>query len=81
MSDIVSCESGWDLTAHKLTQKENSWGLVQINLKAHINITKAEAVDPIFSLQYLAQNISTGNSSMWTCTRIMGYNKPISEHA
>lgn len=46
-----------------------SFGIAQIHLSAHPDITKAQALDPKFSIDYAAQQFATGNSSMWTCAR------------
>lgn len=61
---VINCESGFKVDAHNLTPKENSWGLVQINLYAHPNITKKQAITPSFAIDYLAKNIGKVN---WTC--------------
>ena len=66
---IIKCESGFNPNAHNLTKRENSWGLVQINLLAHKNISKEDAIDPYFSIPFLAENVSKGKSSMWTCAK------------
>lgn len=70
MRAIITCESGNDPLAHKLSSKENSWGLVQINLKAHPEITRAQAIDPEFAISYLASNLST-HESWWTCAKMV----------
>ena len=67
MFKIISCESSFNPNNHTESSRENSWGLVQINLKAHPEITKEEAVDPDFALTYLAKNLSEGRGGMWTC--------------
>jgi soluble lytic murein transglycosylase-like protein len=68
-ASIISCESGNNPMAHALTEKEDSWGLVQINLKAHLHITKAQATNPEFAINFLTENIAKGNApQMWyTC--------------
>ena len=62
----IKCESGFNPTAHKLTKKENSWGLSQINLKAHPNITKAQAINKKFAIEYMAKNIAH-HTDHWSC--------------
>lgn len=64
---IVSCESSGNPYAHKLTKREDSWGLVQINLLAHPEITKEEAINPDFAVSYLASELSTNHGGMWSC--------------
>lgn len=83
MESIISCESGWNHTiqsnhvyternvpkGYKIGDREQSFGLVQIHLPAHPSITKEQAKDPEFALEFLAKNIAAGKSSMWTCAK------------
>jgi hypothetical protein len=75
--DILNCESGLNPQAEG--DKENgqftSFGISQIHLIAHPDITKAEALDYDFSIQFMAEQISKGNAQIWTCAKIMGYVK------
>ena len=63
---VIQCESRYNPNAHN-SVGENSWGLVQINLNAHPDITKEQAIDTNFAINYLVKNISEGNGKMWTC--------------
>lgn len=65
MQRIVACESGGDPNA--VGDGGQSYGLVQIHLPAHPQITKAEASDPLFSLEFLAQNLKAGAGHLWSC--------------
>lgn len=47
--------------------RENSWGLAQINLDAHPNITKAQATDPFFAADYITKEFSVDEQTQWTC--------------
>jgi hypothetical protein len=80
MSGIISCESGWNYTVqsnHRYTtnapkgytsgMREQSYGLVQIHLPAHPSISKEQATDPEFAVDFLAKNIAAGRASMWSC--------------
>ena len=81
MNSIVSCESGYNpkiQSNHRYTysrpklglkagQREQSYGLVQIHLPVHPNISKEQALDPEFSLDFLASNLAKGKGRMWTC--------------
>lgn len=72
MSDIIHCESNGDPAIqsgmiNKEGKQENSWGLVQINLDYNPSITKEEALDPEFSLDFLAHKISIGKAKLWAC--------------
>jgi len=66
MNHIIRCESGYNPEARNLNEKEDSNGLVQINLKAH-EITLEQARDIEFSLDFLARNLRDGKGFMWTC--------------
>jgi hypothetical protein len=51
---------------------EKSFGLVQIHLPAKNKwqgkiITKEQAQDPEFSIEFLAERLSKGKGKMWTC--------------
>ena len=67
MSKTISCESGWDTLNHYKTSREDSWGLVQINLYAHPEVTKEQATDAMFATEFMAKNFSLGHQKMWTC--------------
>ena len=71
MRKITKCESRYNTLAHNLTAREDSWGLVQINLKAHTNISKEQATSPDFALDFLAKNIKNGSyTQKWiTCSK------------
>lgn len=49
--------------------KENSWGVCQIDLDYHPEITKAEATDPVFCLDWSAQQWSAGHAASWSAWR------------
>ena len=84
MEQIITCESNWNTTLqsrHRYTkdrpregvkkgERELSFGLVQIHLPAHPNITKEQATDPEFAIDFLAKNIAKGKASMWTCYKL-----------
>ena len=66
--NVIKCESGFNPNARHTDEKEDSVGLVQINLKAH-DIEIEQAKDIEFSLDFLARNIKDGKGYMWTCFR------------
>lgn len=74
----ITCESNWNpkiQSAHvKNGVREDSWGLVQIHLPSHKNITKEQALDPEFSIRFLVDNFASGDAKLWTCWRNY-YNK------
>jgi hypothetical protein len=81
MVAIIGCESNWKHTVqsnHVYTAKnvpkgysvgdrEQSFGLVQIHLPAHPTVSKDQAIDPEFAIDFLAKNLKAGKASMWTC--------------
>lgn len=48
---------------------DRSFGVAQVYLPAHPEITKAEALDPDFALDWSAREFSEGHQNMWTCYR------------
>lgn len=48
-------------------QREKSYGLVQIHLPDNHSISYAEATDPDFALNFLAQKLSEGKGHLWSC--------------
>ena len=77
MIDIIQCESKFIVDVqsfhiNKDGEQEDSWGLSQIHLPSHPNITKEQAIDPEFAIEFLAKNLSLENAWMWTCWRIIG---------
>jgi hypothetical protein len=61
------CESSFDKIA--VGDKGKSFGLWQIHLPAHPDITKEQAFDPVFSTEWTAQEFSKGHQKQWTCWR------------
>ena len=47
-----------------------SWGVVMIHLPDHPDITKEQALDPNFSVDFLAKSIRIGRGNWWTCFRL-----------
>lgn len=53
--------------------REQSYGLVQIHLPSHPDITYDQATDVDWSLNWMAKEFSKGNQWMWSCyTKIYG---------
>lgn len=69
----ATCESNLNPKATNSTPREYSVGIAQINLKAHKNITEAQARDVEFAASFMAENFSKGKQSMWSCwTKLYG---------
>lgn len=65
---VIGCESLWDSSA--VGDSGSSIGLVQIHLPAHPDITKEEALDPLFSIQWMAIQWKLGRQNAWSCYKI-----------
>lgn len=72
---VIQCESGGDPKAKgdfsEKLQEYTSFGLVQIHLPAHPDITRAQAEDPEFAMAYLEKEVKAGRGNQWTCWRKM----------
>lgn len=53
----------------KAGEQEKSFGLVAIHLPDHPNVTKEQATNVEFALNFLGENLAKGKGSMWTCWR------------
>lgn len=63
----LTCESKLDPSA--VGDYGTSFGIAQIHLPAHEDITKAEALDPQWSIDWAAEQFAEGNQRIWTCYR------------
>ncbi len=53
----------------KAGEQEKSFGLAAIHLPDHPEVSKEQAVDASFAIDFLAKNLKVGKGSMWTCYR------------
>jgi len=67
LKTIIACESQYNVYA--LGDAGHSRGLVQIYDSYHPKITHAQAYDPEFSINFLADQLLLGKGNMWTCYR------------
>lgn len=51
--------------------REESYGVCQINLPSHPEVSKDEAMDPAFCIEWTAAQFAAGNASMWTEWRLL----------
>lgn len=70
----IECESSFQTSEQSQVKvptgpngREDSWGIVQINLPWHPEITKEQALDPDFSINYMAKQFALGHQSWWSC--------------
>lgn len=64
---IANCESG--INPKAIGDHGWSYGIWQIYLKAHPNITKAQAQDPEWSTRWALTHMKQGHWNMWSCNR------------
>ncbi len=63
----IKCESRFKPNA---VSKTRDFGIAQIHLVSH-KVTKAQALDPIYSLDWAAKKFSEGHAKWWSCYRII----------
>lgn len=68
MHRVIKCESTYNPKA--IGDGGKSHGLVQIHLPSHPKVTKVQARNPEFAIDFLAKNLAKGKGRMWTCYRI-----------
>lgn len=61
------CESRFNPNA--IGDHGNSYGIAQIHLPSHPDITKTQALDPRFAIEWTSQQFKAGRAYMWTCHR------------
>lgn len=77
MERTIKCESNASTTRQSEhldptgpNGREDSWGLVQIHLPSHPTITREQAIDPDFAIDFMAKHFAKGEAvrdQMWTC--------------
>lgn len=65
MTNVIKCESGFNPKA--VGDGGNSRGLSQIHRPSHPTITDEQAFDEDFAIEFMASEMSKGNSWMWSC--------------
>ena len=79
--ETIKCESNFipDVQSrHRYADgtREQSFGLVQIHLPSHPYVTKEQANDPEFAIDFILDAWQSGQQRMWTCARMLGYTTP-----
>ncbi len=69
MRKVIYCESRFNPNA--VGDNGNSYGLVQIFLRYHPQVTKAQALDPVFATEFLAAKLAKNQGYLWTCYRAL----------
>lgn len=65
----LRCESGFKGDA--IGDYGTSYGVSQIHLPAHKDISKEEALNPFFAIDWAAYQFSQGNQNMWSCYKLL----------
>lgn len=72
--NTLKCESaGWQNKQSQVLHPagpnglEDSWGVAQIHLPDHPEITKEEALDPTVAVPWAAEMFREGNAHLFTC--------------
>lgn len=65
----LDCESRFNPDA--VGDKGTSFGIAQIHLPAHPDVSRETALDGLWSIDWAAQQFSEGNARIWTCYRII----------
>lgn len=65
MERVIDCESGWKPWV--VGDQGTSYGLVQIHLPAHPWVDEEMALDPVFSLEFMAGEWAAGRQWQWSC--------------
>jgi len=75
MHSVIECESNYQTGVQSYHVKngvrEESYGIVQIHLPSHPHITKEQALDPEFSIEFMAKHMAEGGAWMWSCYNML----------
>lgn len=65
----LKCES--KLNPKAIGDHGKSFGVAQIHLPSHPTITKKQALDPVFAVNWSAKMFSQGKANLWSCYRAL----------
>jgi len=51
--------------------REQSYGLAQIHLPSHPEISYEEAINPDYAVKYIASQLSKGKGKQWSCYNLI----------
>jgi hypothetical protein len=51
--------------------REDSWGYAQIHLPSNPTITREQALDPAFAIDFAASEFAAGHMRAWSCYRLL----------
>lgn len=67
-TQVIACESNWD--AHALGDYGTSYGLVQIHNPVERGISIAQADNPTWAINWMANEWEQGQEYQWSCYSI-----------
>lgn len=76
LSALFGRESGYNPKAKNINKRETSYGLAQINLLAHPNVTRQQAEDPNFAIDFAAKRLASMIQKYGLYEGIQAYNTP-----
>jgi Transglycosylase SLT domain len=77
--DTLYCESHFNAgSIHRHDGKGDSVGTAQINSHYHPEISRSEALDPIWSIEWAAQQFAAGRQKEWSCYGDTSYERATS---
>lgn len=65
----LACESKFNPAS--VGDHGTSFGVAQIHLPAHPEITKTQALDPLWAIDWTAKEFALGHQGMWSCYRAL----------
>lgn len=68
MEETIKCESDFSISA--VGDSGDSIGIAQINLPSHPEISKLQALEPEFSIEFMAKEFKAGHARLWSCWRM-----------
>lgn len=78
--ETAECESRFENVQSRIIQKdgtrEPSYGIFQIHLPSHA-VTKTQALDPRFNIEWAAKEFKAGREWQWTCHRLISKQRQI----
>lgn len=69
MLATMKCESSLNIYAEG--DNHTSFGISQIHLPAHPEVTKEQAFNPVFASEFMAKEFARGHQRIWSCYRIL----------
>ena len=67
--ETLRCESKLKIDA--IGDKGKSFGIAQIHLPSHPSISKKQALDPVWAINWTIEQFGKGKARMWTCHRTL----------